>query len=99
MNGRANKRTPTRYGVEQSHKASPRYEAASLAEMVRSGLLTAEGARALIRVNEAEAAVLRKILEPRTADTVLVFRRDVLRFFNALVQPIRPARKLKGAIH
>lgn len=97
MNRGAHRRkTPTRFGVELGREWSPVYEANRIVQMVRSGLLTVEGARALIRVNEGEVMVLRKILEPHTADAALLFRRNVLRLFNALVQPIRPRGRRMG---
>lgn len=52
--------------------------------LVSGGLLTLPQARKLIAVNAGEAADLRKLLDPRAADVVIVFRRNVLRFFDVL---------------
>ncbi len=89
MNGMANKRTPTRYGIELSHESCPAHEANRIVKMVRSGLLTIDQARTLIYVNEGQVVVLRKIMAPRTADAAITFRRNVLRLFDALIQPAR----------
>jgi hypothetical protein len=78
--------TPTRHGTEWAHKSSPAHEASRIAHMVRVGSLTIDQARRLIAVNNGEAAVLRKILASDTADSALLFRRSVLRLFNAIVQ-------------
>jgi hypothetical protein len=70
-------------------KPSAAHEATQLLKMVRTGLLTADQARALILITDREATNLRKLLEPLTANVALGFRRDVLRLFNAIVQPAR----------
>ncbi len=88
-----NKRTPTRYGIELSHESCPGHEANRIVQMVRSGTLSVDQARVLIGVNEGQAAVLLKILEPRTADAAITFRQNVLRLFDALIQPARTRAK------
>jgi hypothetical protein len=70
---------------EAAHKANAAHEARNLLSLVRSGQLSVEGARALIRVNETETIVLRKLLGPHAANAALLFRRNVLRLFDALV--------------
>jgi hypothetical protein len=56
---------------------------------VRTGQLSVDQARMLIGVNEGEAIVLQKIVEPHAANAALLFRRNVLRLFDALVQSAR----------
>jgi hypothetical protein len=73
------------FEAESAHKVNAAHEADHLVQMVRSGQLTIDQARALIGVNEGEAVVLRKLLVPYNALVALRFRRAVLRAFDALV--------------
>ncbi len=84
------------YQTELPHESSPAHEANRIVKMVRTGLLNVDQARVLIGVSPGEAITLRKLLTGHAADAVLLFRRNVLRLFNALTQPAKARRTVSA---
>lgn len=74
---------------ERVSLSNPVGEARSIARLVKLGLETAEGARALIAIKPDEVAVLARILPDDRLRQTIEFRAAVLRQFEKLVEAQR----------